>query len=303
MKKLMFILTILFIFPSCLYKTNKVEESKSMSISLSSSTFGDSEEIKVQLENILTKKTYLGSAARINNKINTLTFEKIFYGIYALDISIYRNEEMYAKISDFLHVSLGENSVFKGVVGAPNKFSEISRNAEVYFIDGYEKDGKKCYYASFKFNPVSSNYLTDYYDNHSSELTEEEIGLDTITYKLYVGTSMNLSDKDFKYSMDSSGNIIDVSYSYNRNTTNTTIDYLQDRNIFVHDSNEYVGKVFYWKVVAVNGRGSQESEVLPFIVTSKTYDDFSTDEETGGIDLITLIDTIGDIADWIDWLI
>ena len=125
----------MFIFPSCLYKTDKVEESKNMSISLSSSTFGDSEEIKVQLENILTRKTYLGSAARINNEINTLTFEKILYGIYSLDISVYRNEEIYAKISDYLHVSWGNNSVFKGVVGAPNKFSELSRDAEIYFIE------------------------------------------------------------------------------------------------------------------------------------------------------------------------
>ena len=55
--------------------------------------------------------------------------------------------------------------------------------------------------------------------------------------------------------------------------------------------------------MAVNSRGSQESEVLPLVVTSKTYDEFTNNDETSGIDLINLIDTIGDLADWIDWLI
>jgi hypothetical protein len=88
MKKVMFVLMILFVFPSCLYKTDKVEGNKNVNIRLSSNNFGDSEEIKVQLENVLTKKTYLGRAARNNDEISTLTFEKIFYGVYLLDISI-----------------------------------------------------------------------------------------------------------------------------------------------------------------------------------------------------------------------
>ena len=72
--------------------------------------------------------------------------------------------------------------------------------------------------------------------------------LDNITYKLYVGTSINLSEDDFKYAMDSSGNKIDVIHSYNRNASNDTIDYMENNHIFVHDSDKYVGEIFYWKV-------------------------------------------------------
>jgi predicted transcriptional regulator len=167
--------------------------------------------------------------------------------------------------------------------------------SEVYCIDDYEKNGKKYYYVSFKFNPVSSNYLTSYYNKYSSELTDEEKNLDKIRYKLYVGTSKNLSEDDFKYAIDSYGNQIDITHTYSRNTSNATIDYMENNHIFVHDSDEYVGKVFYWKVVAINGRGEVESNIHSFIVASETADTKP--------DLIDFINTLTNIADWIDWLI
>lgn len=300
MKKLVFLLVVLVLFSSCFFQVDKEADGvEDVKIELAASVY-NLEEIKVELENKISKKIYSGSATKKNDEINTLIFEKIPYGFYNLNIYIYKNNEVYSKISDNLIVAFGEKTTFKGVVGAPINFDELGLKADAYFISEYEKGA---YYLSFSFDPVRSNYVTEYYNKYYGNLTSEEKELDNIVYKLYLGLGPDLDESNFVGAIDTYNNPVEINYSFNRSGENPAIDYMENNHIFTHENDEYVGKTLYWKVVAENSKGTIESEVHFLVVGSKTYEEFKNSDETKEIDLIGLIDTIIDIADFIDWLI
>lgn len=152
------------------------------------------------------------------------------------------------------------------MVGAPQKISDIDRIGFVYYFEGFENlgFGDEFYYAMFTFNPVSSNLTNP---------TSLQLGLDTINYDFYFGTSPVLGESDLKIS--------NLERPYYRESSNSIIDFVKsdgfENNIIPKSEfNEFIkGQSYYWKVVAKNIDGDKinkiESTTLPVIILSLNY--------------------------------
>jgi|GEM_PF-6005782 len=257
---LFLMLSISILFSSCLFDLKDKNNQKGqvsinlkniMTSGISKNYNGEEIKVIVELENTVTKQKFTAIAGKDYHDKKEMVFDKIPYGAYTVTISLYNygNSEPYSIIREDLVVGSGTASKVGGVVGAPNKVTDLNGVLEYYENEeGY-------HYLNFECNKVTSNLLSD------------STG-DDITYKLYGSfypdfrnseLLITVNPEDSRHPKQNSGanKVVLKSGKFNSSSDSEVPEGISNNG------------TYYWRIVTENSKGSIESKINMIINRKK----------------------------------